>query len=146
VRVLGGFVRVRDGSARHAKRRTRRRGTLLWLVLAKARRFHVPPARLAAGLLGPRSRSGPAAPAGRTLQRPGSGPRSWGSVVDSTVAPLRDAAQVAALLDSPEITGLITDLEATRWTGRPGYPVRAMMGLVLVKAFTRCRPGPGLFA
>jgi hypothetical protein len=67
-------------------------------------------------------------------------------VVDSTVAPLRDAAQVAALLDSPEITGLITDLEATRWTGRPGYPVRAMMGLVLVKAFTRCRPGPGLFA
>ena len=46
----------------------------------------------------------------------------------------RDAAQVAALLDSPEITALISELEATRWTGRPGYPVRAMVGLTLVKS------------
>jgi len=50
------------------------------------------------------------------------------------VPPCRGAAQVAALLDSPEIVGLIADLEATRWTGRPGYPIRAMVGLALVKS------------
>ena len=54
-------------------------------------------------------------------------------MVTSTVALPRDAAQVAALLDSPEITGLIIELETTRWTGRPGYPLRAMVGLALVK-------------
>ncbi len=51
-----------------------------------------------------------------------------------TVPSTRGAAQVAALLDSPEIAGLVTDLEATRWTGRPGYPMRAMVGLALVKS------------
>ena len=50
------------------------------------------------------------------------------------VPPLRGAAQIAALLDSPEIAGLIADLEATRWTGRPGYPIRAMVGLALTKS------------
>ncbi|HEY0392668.1 MAG TPA: transposase [Solirubrobacterales bacterium] len=38
------------------------------------------------------------------------------------------------MLDSPEIGQLIERLEATRWTGRPGYPVRAMVGLALVKS------------
>jgi hypothetical protein len=52
----------------------------------------------------------------------------------STIACPRDAAQVAALLDSSEIAGLISELEATRWTGRPGYPLRAMVGLALVKS------------
>src|SRR5689334_14522821 len=52
----------------------------------------------------------------------------------STVPLARDAAQVGALLDSPEIASLITALEQTRWTGRPGYPVRTMVGLALVKA------------
>ena len=52
----------------------------------------------------------------------------------STVPPARDAAQVGALLASPEIKGLIAELEATRWTGRPGYPIRAMVGLALVKS------------
>jgi Transposase DDE domain/Transposase domain (DUF772) len=52
----------------------------------------------------------------------------------STIACPRDAAQVTALLDSPEISGLISQLEATRWTGRPGYPVRSMIGLMLVKS------------
>lgn len=47
------------------------------------------------------------------------------------VAPLRGAAQIAALLDSPEIARLISDLQETRWTGRPGYPIRAMVGLAL---------------
>jgi hypothetical protein len=37
-------------------------------------------------------------------------------------------------LDSPAIARLIADLELTRWTGRPGYPIRAMVGLALVKA------------
>ena len=45
----------------------------------------------------------------------------------------RDAAHVGALLDSPEIASLITRLEELHWTGRPGYPIRAMVGLALVK-------------
>jgi hypothetical protein len=38
----------------------------------------------------------------------------------STVLPRSAAVELAGLLDSLEITGLIADLEATRWTGRPG--------------------------
>jgi hypothetical protein len=38
------------------------------------------------------------------------------------------------LLDSPEIGQLIEELEATRWTGRPGYPIRTMIGLALAKS------------
>jgi len=52
----------------------------------------------------------------------------------TTVSLPRDAAQVRLLLDSPEIAGLIAQLETTRWTGRPGYPLRAMVGLTLVKS------------
>ena len=52
----------------------------------------------------------------------------------STVALPRDAGQVGALLDSPEIAALIADLRATRWTGRPGYPLCSMVGLALVKS------------
>lgn len=37
------------------------------------------------------------------------------------------------LLDSPEIGRLIANLDATRWTGRPGYPIRTMVGAALVK-------------
>jgi Transposase DDE domain len=55
-------------------------------------------------------------------------------VVVTTVAPLHGAEQVAALLDSPEIACLISDLQETRWTGRRGYPLRAMVGLALVKS------------
>ena len=55
-------------------------------------------------------------------------------MASSNVSLPRDAAQIAALLDSPEIAALIADLEATRWTGRPGYPLRAMVGLALVKS------------
>lgn len=50
------------------------------------------------------------------------------------VAGASASAQVAALLDSPEIGQLIGALEATRWTGRPGYPIRTMVGLCLVKS------------
>jgi transposase len=52
----------------------------------------------------------------------------------STVAPTRDSAQIGALLDLPEIKQLIADLDETRWTGRPGYPIRAMVGAALAKA------------
>jgi len=39
-----------------------------------------------------------------------------------------------SLLDSPEIGRLIEELQATRWTGRPGYPIRTMIGLALAKS------------
>jgi len=55
-------------------------------------------------------------------------------MVYTKVSLARDATSVAALLDSPEIASLITQLEELRWTGRPGYPVRAMVGLALVKS------------
>jgi hypothetical protein len=55
-------------------------------------------------------------------------------MADPTVPRRHDAEQVSVLLDSPEITRLITDLEATRWTGRPGYPIRAMVGMALTKS------------
>jgi len=49
------------------------------------------------------------------------------------VAP-QPAAELARLLDSPEIGRLVEELEATRWTGRRGFPVRAMVGMCLIKA------------
>ena len=50
------------------------------------------------------------------------------------VAPRSAAVELAGLLDSPEIAALIRDLDATRWTGRPGYPVRTMVGMALAKS------------
>jgi hypothetical protein len=41
---------------------------------------------------------------------------------------------VAELLDSPEISALIGELEALRWTGRKGFGARALVGACLVKA------------
>jgi IS5 family transposase len=43
-------------------------------------------------------------------------------------------SELAALLDSPQIKVFIADLEETRWTGRPGYPIRSMIGVVLAKS------------
>ncbi len=51
-----------------------------------------------------------------------------------TVPPRSAAAELAGLLESPEITKLVAELEATRWTGRPGYPIRSMVGLMLAKS------------
>lgn len=45
-----------------------------------------------------------------------------------------NARQVSDLLDSSEVGALVAELEATRWTGRPGYPLRAMVGMCLVKS------------
>ncbi len=50
------------------------------------------------------------------------------------VAPRSAVSELAGLLDSPEITALVSELEATRWTGRPGYPIRAMVGMALAKS------------
>jgi hypothetical protein len=44
------------------------------------------------------------------------------------------SAALKELLDSPEIGRLIEELRATRWTGRPGYPIRTMIGLALIKS------------
>lgn len=57
-----------------------------------------------------------------------------GSVDTPKVAPRSAAAELAELLEAPEIQGLIAELEATRWTGRPGYPIRTMVGIMLAKS------------
>jgi hypothetical protein len=43
-------------------------------------------------------------------------------------------SELASILDSPEISALIAELDAARWTGRPGYPIRSMVGIALVKS------------
>jgi IS5 family transposase len=53
--------------------------------------------------------------------------------VDTLKVPRSAATELAALLDSPEIASLISELEDTRWTGRPGYPISVMVGLALTK-------------
>jgi len=50
------------------------------------------------------------------------------------VASRSASAELAGLLDSPEIASLVAELEATRWTGRPGYPIRVMVGMALAKS------------
>ncbi|MGN6867991.1 MAG: transposase [Solirubrobacteraceae bacterium] len=56
--------------------------------------------------------------------------------MDSSKVPPRTAAvdQLQQILDSPEVARLVKTLEYVRWTGRPGYPVRAMVGMCLVKS------------
>lgn len=44
------------------------------------------------------------------------------------------SAQLADLLDSPEIGTLIAELESLRWTGRKGYGARALVGACLAKS------------
>jgi hypothetical protein len=34
----------------------------------------------------------------------------------------------------PEIAALVSELEATRWTDRPGNPIRSMVGKALAKS------------
>ncbi len=55
-------------------------------------------------------------------------------MASQTVPPRSASTELAALLDSPEIAALIADIEALRWTGRPGYGVRAMVGMMLAKS------------
>src|SRR4051794_35788539 len=60
--------------------------------------------------------------------------RGLRSVDVRKVTPRSAASELSSLLDSPEIGGLVNELEETRWTGRPGYPVRAIVGVALVKS------------
>jgi len=55
-------------------------------------------------------------------------------VAASTVHLRSDADRVAALLELPPVAALIRALEDSRWTGRPGYPVRTMVGVTLAKS------------
>ena len=48
-----------------------------------------------------------------------------------TVAP---SAEIAEILDSPEVAALVAELDALRWTGRRGYGARALVGACLVKS------------
>jgi hypothetical protein len=51
----------------------------------------------------------------------------------SALSPPRDAAASACFSRAPGSWGLITELEQTRSTTSPGYSIRAMVGLALVK-------------
>jgi hypothetical protein len=44
------------------------------------------------------------------------------------------AADLSTVLASPEVARLIDQLQETRETGRPGYPIRAMVGMALAKS------------
>src|SRR5207245_2652988 len=44
------------------------------------------------------------------------------------------AADLSEILASPKVSRLIDELQATRWTGRPGYPIRTMIGMALAKS------------
>lgn len=44
------------------------------------------------------------------------------------------ANDLSCILESPEVSRLIEELQTTRWTGRPGYPLRAMVGMALAKS------------
>ena len=44
------------------------------------------------------------------------------------------AEDLSSILASSEVSRLIDELQATRWTGRPGYPLRAMIGMALAKS------------
>ena len=49
--------------------------------------------------------------------------------------PRRSVAEdLSRILESPEVSRLVDELQATRWTGRPGYPLRAMIGMALAKS------------
>jgi hypothetical protein len=52
----------------------------------------------------------------------------------STVTRRSAASELSDLLDSPEVSALIAELDALRWTGRKGYGSRALVGACLVKS------------
>ncbi len=55
-------------------------------------------------------------------------------MTNRTVARRSVADQLSNILDSQEVSHLIDRLQATRWTGRPGYPLRSMIGMALAKS------------
>jgi Transposase DDE domain len=55
-------------------------------------------------------------------------------VAAQNVARRSVAADLATILDSPEIADLIAELDALRWTGRKGYGARVLIGAALTKS------------
>jgi IS5 family transposase len=55
-------------------------------------------------------------------------------VTTTKVARRSVADELFGILASSEVSRLIDELQATRWTGRPGYPLRAMIGMALAKS------------
>lgn len=55
-------------------------------------------------------------------------------MASSNVTQWHDAKSVRALLDLPEIRQFISDLDELRWTGRPGFGTRVLVGAMLVKS------------
>jgi len=51
-----------------------------------------------------------------------------------TVARRSVAEDLSRILDSPEVRRLVDELQTIRWTGRPGYPLRSMVGMALAKS------------
>lgn len=41
---------------------------------------------------------------------------------------------LSLILATPEVSRLVDELQETRWTGRPGYPLRTMLGMALAKS------------
>ena len=41
---------------------------------------------------------------------------------------------IGALLESPEVAALVSELDALRWTGRKDYPIRSLVGACLAKS------------
>lgn len=60
--------------------------------------------------------------------------RGVARLAGSTVTRRSVAADIATILDSPEVAALVAELDALRWTGRKGYGARTMLGACLVKA------------
>lgn len=44
------------------------------------------------------------------------------------------AEDLSRILESPEVCRLVDELQQTRWTGRPGYSLRSMIGMALAKS------------
>jgi hypothetical protein len=55
-------------------------------------------------------------------------------VTTPNVARRSVAEDLSRILESPEVSRLADELQATRWTGRPGYPLRSMIGMALAKS------------
>jgi transposase, IS5 family len=56
------------------------------------------------------------------------------SVTSSRVARRSVVNEIQAILDSPEVEGLVAELDALRWTGRKGYGSRVLVGACLAKS------------
>jgi hypothetical protein len=64
----------------------------------------------------------------------------------SSNVPRRRVDELAAILQAPEILRLIDQIEAARWTGRRGYPIRALFGVALAKSLYAIPTWSGIIA